>query len=256
MELIYVLLGVLLVVAVYVLFFSCKRRDHFFGGHATVTVSWGVPESLNPLVYNWMVCNSTSCDADPTKWTNPVQSTATPTVVLDESNCPDCDFGQTLVVAVQAVDTVTQVQSAWATFTIDLSVPSATTQLLDAVTGTAPSNTTTNLSFVTSVDVTGLVTDKMNLELSIARGSTTYTFYTPIGVMPNNQSGAYVNLSDQKWSPSPPLSLQGGDTVTAVGAVFNSQNILYYTTPALAVDIPNSLAPPATSSFSYALNSA
>ncbi len=249
MDPLYLILGLVILIGIIILLSPCeKKKDHFFNDHAAVIISWAPSPSPNQVIYNWRVCNAASCPTDPTMWSSPIQVTAVPNVVLNNATCPGCDFGQTIVLAVQAQDTMTQVTSTWATYTVDLSIGTTAGASLSNVDQARSPLVAgdSQLMFLTTVTAPSGV--NMNLELTVVRGTQTFVSYTPLyGTHP----GTVVDATDPTmWENSDvPEALAGGDIVTAVAAIYGGQNILYYTSPPITVQIATVMAPP--SSFTY-----
>lgn len=229
-------LGLLLVILGVILVLWCvlskKYNEPFMSDQLSLTVSWsppsGYPQPQN-LSYQWAVCNSEGCD--PTQL-QPMTTTAT-SVVLNDQNCPGCDFGQTLSFAVRAVDTTTSLASTWALLSISL-IPTNTpadadVYFEDDTSGQAP--TAGSQGMYASMNATSDCQAGCSGEVvvTVQRGSSTYEIVAFSDAI-SQSSGVSVDVSfsNTSWSPSPPGPLQSGDVVTGYFLLYSSDSVMMY----------------------------
>lgn len=155
-------LGTLIVIALVLIVVCCIFRKHIFEAFTatnTLQLSW-TPSGPNPsnIAYNWGVCISQGggsapygkCSAQTPPYPPGLPGPAwdyhgqtaqgQASIVLNNTNCGFCGFGQVLTLLLQAVDVVnpTHPTSSWAAFTLDLS--SKATAIKNTITDvTAPS---------------------------------------------------------------------------------------------------------------------
>jgi hypothetical protein len=164
----------LLLVALVLLFFCLfPKRDMFsiFGSSTGISISWVAPDygaTIND--YQVAVCmgDATTCSTDPSTWSIQIDqatdsrynwnvSSTVCTMQLNTTNCPGCDLGGSMMVAVRGLDTTNNVIGPWAV--------------------------------ISSMNLSGQVTDTGVVWLdtynnNLAPGATGYTINIPLSAIP------------------------------------------------------------------------
>ncbi len=239
----------LVIVALIVLAFVLWRKnvkEHFFNGE-TMVVSWQPPSGTNlqNITYNWLVFNDTGnvvCNpTDPTQWPNASNlnnSGSNTSVTLSASNCPTCDFGQTILFAVQSFDTVANLTSPWVISTFNLAnQDAATIQWLDYSGGQIKTGTTRSNFIISNLNLSAPTNTIALLYPTVVRGSTTYSYAAavPIGTIATTQVSDpiffYNGTGLTPWvtesgASGAPDYLQEGDVVSVTALILpnNSPN--------------------------------
>jgi hypothetical protein len=251
MRLITLLVIVALLIAACLLF-----RNHIidrFTGSDALQLTW-TPSGPNPanIGYNWGACisqggvrSSSNCanqaPAYPPGppgpgWTYKGQTPqGQNTLILNSSNCGDCQFGQVLTLLLQAVDLVnpSHPTSSWTAFTIDLTSKSSAvkTSITDA---TAPSEPlypgSTGFIFTLQLNQPAFVQGNVaNVFAQLVRGGTQYFSFSSrvpfTSISPDSTTGTFQGSFTSTSSSSPwnatPGALQSGDVLTVYSLVYN-----------------------------------
>jgi len=275
MKLATLVLLLLAALALYCIICRCSGREKFFGGLDTFTVNWQPPSGyMYPanISYNWIICPAGATGIninDPTSWSassgSVISNTVSTTASITQSVCPTCDFGQTLLFAVQALDTNFGLASPWLITPINLAgnVTGATLTLSDEFGSPLMPG---GISFGVSLTLQGPIPQYSSVQAYITVSTSGGDYVTNSIIVdsptvipgPYTVQGMFADPSIWSLNPNqvgstlagPPGALQAGDVVTACILATEPDDKTVYYYGCVSASIENPPPPPAPTSIS------
>lgn len=207
----------------YYLYRKSIKVDRFFA-NKQVTITFTEPSNPTPTTnYQWVVCNTADCASDPSSWGTLNTAKSSP-IILDNSICPTCDFGQDINFAIRSIDTSSGLTSSWVTSKLTL-VQDTTVeqQKIGGVNTAMPlKQGDTTISYGLEINSTQYALtgqgSEVNLSvITVQRGSTTFqTVPLVMNIKDGNIAMVSVDTTvASSWNTAPgPLELNDAVTVT------------------------------------------